>query len=82
MPPLSIFPTGLLWSGPAIAVRATVEQLSDGDFLCTGPMFGGLTAHLGPMARLRVRRGGGDLTIVVGTNRAQNADVDPGPPAI
>ncbi len=60
--------------GPAIAVRASVEQLSDGVFLCTGPMFGGLTAHLGPCARLRVRQGGGDLTIVVGSNRAQNAD--------
>ena len=60
--------------GPAIAVRATVEQLSDGQFLCTGPMFGGMTAHLGPTARLRVRQGGGDLTIVVGSNRAQNAD--------
>ncbi len=60
--------------GPAIAVRATIEQLSDGQFLCTGPMFGGMNAHLGPCARLRVRQGGGDLTIVVGSNRAQNAD--------
>jgi len=60
--------------GPAIAVRARVEQLSDGQFLCTGPMFGGVTAHLGPCARLLVRQGGGDLTIVVGSNRAQNAD--------
>ena len=60
--------------GPAIPVRARVEQLSDGTFLCTGPMFGGLTAHLGPCARLRVRQGGADVTIVVGSNRAQNAD--------
>lgn len=60
--------------GPAISVRAKVEQLSDGQFLCTGPMFGGLTAHLGPTARLRVRQGGADVTIVVASNRAQNAD--------
>jgi microcystin degradation protein MlrC len=60
--------------GPAIPVHARVEQLSDGTFLCTGPMFGGLTAHLGPCARLRVRQGGADVTIVVGSNRAQNAD--------
>jgi len=60
--------------GPAIPVQATVEQLSDGVFTCTGPMFGGLTAHLGPMARLRVRQGGTDITLVVGSNRAQNAD--------
>ncbi len=60
--------------GPAIPVRASVEQLSDGQFLCTGPMFGGLHANLGPCARLRVRKGGADVTIVVATNRAQNAD--------
>lgn len=60
--------------GPAIALRAKVEELSDGVFTCTGPMFGGLTAHLGPMARLRVRQGGSDITLVVGSNRAQNAD--------
>lgn len=60
--------------GPAIAVRASVEELSDGVFECTGPMFGGLSASLGPCARLRVRQGGADVTIVVGSNRAQNAD--------
>ncbi len=60
--------------GPAIPVRARVEELSDGIFTCTGPMFGGLTAHLGPMARLRVRQRGADITLVVGSNRAQNAD--------
>jgi microcystin degradation protein MlrC len=60
--------------GPAISVRASVEQLSDGKFLCTGPMFGGMTANLGPCARLRVRQGAADVTIVVGSNRAQNAD--------
>lgn len=60
--------------GPAIPVRASVEQLSDGIFLCTGPMFGGITANLGPCARLRVRQGAADVTIVVGSKRAQNAD--------
>ncbi len=60
--------------GPAIPVRASVEQLSNGEFLCTGPMFGGITANLGPCARLRVRRGAADVTIVVGSKRAQNAD--------
>jgi microcystin degradation protein MlrC len=60
--------------GPAIPVHARVEQLSDGQFLCTGPMFGGIHANLGPCARLRVRQGGADVTIVVGSNRAQNAD--------
>lgn len=55
-------------------MHARAEQLSDGAFLYTGPMFGGLTAHFGPCARSRVRRGGADVTIVVGSNRAQNAD--------
>lgn len=60
--------------GPAIAVRASVEQLSEGIFQCTGPMFCGVTANLGPCARLRVTDGGADVTIVVGSNRTQNAD--------
>jgi microcystin degradation protein MlrC len=60
--------------GPAIALRARVEQLSNGQFLCTGPMFGGIHANLGPCARLRVRQNGADITLVVGSNRAQTAD--------
>ena len=58
--------------GPSIALRARVEQLSDGQFTFTGPMFGGMQAHLGPCARLLVQ--GTEVTIVVGSNRAQNAD--------
>lgn len=60
--------------GPPVRVTATVERLSDGHFLFTGPMYGGATANLGPMACLRVRRGTGDTAIVVGSARAQNAD--------
>jgi microcystin degradation protein MlrC len=37
-------------------------------------MFCGVTANLGPCARLRVTDGGADVTIVVGSNRTQNAD--------
>jgi microcystin degradation protein MlrC len=60
--------------GPPIQITATVERLSDGHFTFTGPMYGGATANLGPMACLRVRQGTGDLRIVVGSTRAQNAD--------
>lgn len=60
--------------GPPVQVAAMVERLSDGHFTFTGPMYGGATANLGPMACLRVRQGGGDLRIVVGSTRAQNAD--------
>jgi microcystin degradation protein MlrC len=60
--------------GPALAVTATVERLSDGVFAYTGPMYGGATAHLGPMALLRLADGAGDLRVVVVSERAQNAD--------
>ncbi len=51
---------------------AKVEALSDGSFTFTGPMFGGCRAELGPMARLRLL--GTGVTVVVGSERAQNAD--------
>lgn len=53
-------------------VDVTVEALSDGKFRFTGPMFGGSDADLGPVARLRVS--GTGVTVVVGSQRAQNAD--------
>jgi microcystin degradation protein MlrC len=49
-----------------------VEALSDGKFRFTGPMFGGSDADLGPVARLRLK--GTGVTVVVGSQRAQNAD--------
>lgn len=55
-----------------LVTRVIVETLSDGKFLCTGPMFGGSHADLGPMACLRIQDSG--VRVVVGTGRAQNAD--------
>ncbi|MEM9549962.1 MAG: M81 family metallopeptidase [Pseudomonadota bacterium] len=60
-----------MYSQP-IVTRARVEQLSDGVFDFSGPMFGGARAHLGPTARLRLL--GTGVTVVVGSRRAQNAD--------
>jgi microcystin degradation protein MlrC len=60
--------------GPPVRVSAEVERLSDGHFTFTGPFYGGSHANLGRMACLRVRQGGGDLRVVVGSVRAQNAD--------
>lgn len=60
--------------GPAVKVTAEVERLSDGQFTFTGPFYGGAHAHLGLMACLRVRQGGCDVRVVVGSARAQNAD--------
>lgn len=55
-----------------VKCRVIVEALSKGVFTFTGPMFGGATAHLGPVARLKLQ--GTGITVVVGSRRAQNAD--------
>ena len=61
-------------SGAPVAVQAEVERVTDGRFTFTGPMYGGAHADLGPMACLHVRRGAGDIRVVIGTVRCQNAD--------
>lgn len=55
-----------------LEVTAKVESLSNGQFRFSGPMFGGSDADLGPVARLRLSNTG--VTVVVGSQRAQNAD--------
>ena len=55
-----------------LQVPVIVESISDGRFRFTGPMFGGSDADLGPVVRLRLRDSG--ITVVVGSQRAQNAD--------
>ncbi len=60
--------------GPPVTATATVEALSDGQFLFTGPFYGGATAHLGPMACLRIDTHGGLVRVIVASTRAQNAD--------
>ncbi|MGI9464963.1 MAG: MlrC C-terminal domain-containing protein, partial [Aestuariivirgaceae bacterium] len=62
-----------LGTGPFKA-RVRVEALSDGCFPFTGPMYGGATANLGLMAALRILQEPADVTVVVGSNRTQNAD--------
>ncbi len=62
-----------LGTGPFNA-RVRVEALSDGQFTFTGPMYGKAQANLGPMAALKVLDRGCDVTVVVGSNRTQNAD--------
>ena len=47
-----------------------VEQVGDGRFTGTGPMYGGSRMNLGPMASLRIR----DIQILVGSRKAQLAD--------
>lgn len=54
------------------ACTCVVEALSAGRFRFTGPMFFGSDADLGLVARLRIK--GSGVTVVVGSQRAQNAD--------
>jgi microcystin degradation protein MlrC len=49
-----------------------VEALSNGKFLCSGPMFGGSKANLGLMACLRLSNS--SIKVVIGTERCQNLD--------
>ena len=60
--------------GEAIRIRARVERLGDGHFPFTGPMFSGGRASLGRMAVLHLVHDRADVRVVVGSNRAQNAD--------
>ena len=48
-----------------------VEQVADGQFAGTGPMYGGARMNLGPMASLRIR----DIEVLVGSRKAQLADL-------
>ena len=42
--------------------------------MCTGPMYGGAHAELGPMATLLIEENGCEVRVVVGSIRTQNAD--------
>jgi microcystin degradation protein MlrC len=48
----------------------TVEKLSDGQFVASGPYYGGRDVDMGPSACLRI----GDVRVVVGSHKAQLAD--------
>ena len=61
--------------GPPVRIRAVVERLSDGVIPLAGPVLTG-TAHLGPMACLRLLHDRAEVRVVVGTNRCQNADLE------
>jgi len=58
--------------GPPVEVSATVERLTDGRFVNTGPMERGMAVDLGPSCVLRAGR----LRVIV-TSRKEAA-VDPG----
>ena len=62
-------------NGPSLKVTGIIKNLSDGKFKCKGPYSFGVNANLGKMAAIHVNLGlDSELIIVLGSNRAQNAD--------
>ncbi|MBL6456976.1 M81 family metallopeptidase [Belnapia sp. T6] len=57
--------------GAPLPVTATVEALTDGRFICTGPMGKGNPADLGPTALIRVAPG---VRVIVVTRKMQALD--------
>jgi microcystin degradation protein MlrC len=53
----------------------TVEQLGDGKFTCTGPMFKGFRMQLGPMALLRSKSAPG-VRVALASRKCQAGDQD------
>jgi microcystin degradation protein MlrC len=58
--------------GEPLALRVYVKSLSDGRFTYTTPMFEGVRANYGPMARLVVD----GIDILVGSARSQTFDTE------
>ena len=54
--------------------RFQVDALGDGTFTCTGEMYRGAKAELGPMALLRVVEPDSDVRVIVGSERFQCLD--------
>lgn len=59
-----------------LTVLVEVERLGDGNFVFTGPMYGGSKAKLGKMALLRIASDDCDVHVIVSTIRTQNADCE------
>ncbi len=56
--------------GPPLTVTGTVERLSDGAYVCDGPMLTGEARSMGPTAVLRI----GGVRAVIATNNQQVTD--------
>jgi microcystin degradation protein MlrC len=66
--------SGLL-NDPPLKCELEVCQLADGDFEFEGEMYHGITAHMGPMALLKVIEEGSDVYVITGINRVQCLDL-------
>ena len=62
-------------NGPEIVVTGSVKHLSEGRFICAGPMLAGISANLGKMAAVTLTlKNSNEIVVVIGSNRAQTAD--------
>lgn len=52
-----------------------VEHVTDESFLCSGTMYRGMVADIGPLALLRVDNGDCDVRVIVGSKRMQCLDL-------
>ena len=59
------------FGGPPLHLSGEVAAVTDGSFVCDGPMWAGVAQSLGPSAVLRV----GGVDILVGTNLMQVTDL-------
>src|SRR3546814_20915375 len=59
------------FGGGPLTLTGTVERLTDGRFVCDGPMWRGIAKSFGPIGVLRV----GGVRILVVTNSMQITDV-------
>jgi len=66
--------SGILNDRP-LKCELEVCQLADGDFEFEGEMYHGITAHMGPMALLKVIEEGSDVYVITGINRVQCLDL-------
>ncbi len=57
--------------GPSLTVTGVVKGLSDGSYICSGPMNEGIPLKLGPSALLRI----GGVDVAIGTNTLQTYDL-------
>lgn len=57
--------------GPSLTVTGVVKGLSDGRYICSGPMNEGIPLDLGPSALLRV----GGVDVAIGSNTLQTYDL-------
>lgn len=63
------------YAGKPLRVTGTVSKLTDGSYRVKGPMYTGVTVHMGPTAVLDVAENGGRMRIIVVSRHHEPWDV-------